>query len=254
MRIFDRIAVTGKGPLAVDFLLSPNHVAALASTGALCVGLTTVARLYPGPWLRPLSRGLAVLVIGWFAAYHVVVLLEGSYSLSSDLPLHLSDVVVVVAAAALWTWRPLVFELTFFWGLTASLQAILTPSLDPDEGPSSFFYWHYFITHSVVVLAAIFLAFGLGLSARPDVVRRMFLATAAWAVVASIGNVITDGNYMFLREPPETRSLLDYLGPWPWYIVGAAMLALVLYFLLDLPFRRRRALRADSTFVASRPP
>lgn len=68
----------------------------------------------------------------------------------------------------------------------------------------------------------------------------MFLATA-WAAVAATGNALTSGNYMFLRERRETASLLDYMGPWPWYIFGAALVALALLALLDLPFRRRRA-------------
>jgi hypothetical integral membrane protein (TIGR02206 family) len=92
-----------------------------------------------------------------------------------------------------------------------------------------------------VVLAAVFLVFGLGLTARPHAVRRVFLATAGWAALAAVGNALTGGNYMFLRERPETPSLLDYLGPWPWYILSAALLALALFALLDLPFRRRRA-------------
>jgi hypothetical integral membrane protein (TIGR02206 family) len=65
------------------------------------------------------------------------------------------------------------------------------------------------------------------------------LATAAWASVAAIGNAITGGNYMFLSEKPQTASLLDYMGPWPWYIISSALLALALFKLLDLPFRRR---------------
>jgi uncharacterized membrane protein YwaF len=42
--------------------------------------------------------------------------------------------------------------------------------------------------------------------------------------------------------------LLDLMGPWPWYILSGAMLAIAMFAVLDLPFRgRRRALaeRAD---------
>jgi hypothetical integral membrane protein (TIGR02206 family) len=186
------------------------------------------------------SRGLAVLLIAWVAAYYLVVPLRGQFEPDSDLPLHLTDIVTVTAALALWSRSPLLFELTYFWGLTAALLAVLTPGLDPDVGFSSFFFWHYFVTHSGVVLAALFLAFGLEMTARSGAVQRVFLATLAWALVATAGNLFTGGNYMFLRERPETPSLLDYMGPWPWYILSAAVLALSLFALLDLPFRSRR--------------
>jgi hypothetical integral membrane protein (TIGR02206 family) len=226
-------------PDSESFFLSADHVVALAATAALCVALPVLARSRPGVWTGRLSRALAVALLAWVVAYHLVVLLRGSYEADIDLPLHLTDAATLVAALALWSPRPLLFELTYFWGLTASLQAVLTPGLDADEGFPSFFYWHYFFTHSGVVVAALLLAFGLRLTARPGAVRRMFLATAAWAAVAAAGNALTGGNYMFLRERPETASLLDYMGPWPWYMLGAALLALALFALLDLPFRRR---------------
>jgi hypothetical integral membrane protein (TIGR02206 family) len=124
---------------------------------------------------------------------------------------------------------------------TASLQATLTPGLGADDRFPSFFYWQYFVTHSGVVLAAVLLAFGLGLTANPGAVPRVFLATAACAAVAAAGNALTGGNYMFLTKRPETASLLDYMGPWPWYILGAGLLAVAMFAVLDLPFRRRRA-------------
>ena len=46
---------------------------------------------------------------------------------------------------------------------------------------------------------------------------------------------------MFLRHPPRQDSLLDLMGPWPWYIPAAAALALALFWLLDRPFDGRRA-------------
>jgi uncharacterized membrane protein YwaF len=35
-------------------------------------------------------------------------------------------------------------------------------------------------------------------------------------------------------------SLLDYLGDWPWYIASGEFLAIALFYLLWLPFRKNR--------------
>jgi hypothetical integral membrane protein (TIGR02206 family) len=231
----------GTSERAESYVLSTEHLAALFATATLCVVLCVAARAHPGAWTRGVSRILAATLLGWFLAYHLVVALQGSYALDFDLPLHLTDAVTVVAAFALWRPAALLFELAYFWGLTAALQAVLTPGLGADDRFPSFFFWHYFVTHSGVVVAAVFLAFGVGLTTRPGAVARIFLATVAWAAVAAAGNILTGGNYMFLAERPETPSLLDYLGSWPLYIVAAAVLALVLFVMLDLPFRRRRA-------------
>jgi hypothetical integral membrane protein (TIGR02206 family) len=230
--------------------VAADHLAALATIAAMSVALPLAARLRPGGWTLWFARALGAVLVGWFLAYPVVVLSQGNYELDFDLPLHLTDAVTVVAAVALWTRRPLTFELTWFWGLTASLLAILTPDLGADDRFPSFFYWHYFVTHGGVVVAAVFLGVGLGLSARPGAVGRIFLATLAWAAVAALGNLLTGGNYMFFREKPDAATLLDYMGPWPWYIGTAALLALALFALLDLPFRRRPA----SPRAPTRPP
>jgi hypothetical integral membrane protein (TIGR02206 family) len=43
-------------------------------------------------------------------------------------------------------------------------------------------------------------------------------------------------NYMFTAHKPETASLLDVLGPWPWYLVSTEALAFVVFLLFYLPF------------------
>ena len=47
-------------------------------------------------------------------------------------------------------------------------------------------------------------------------------------------------NYGFLREKAEA-SLMDFIGPWPAYIGVMAVLALVFFAILTLPFRLTRA-------------
>jgi hypothetical integral membrane protein (TIGR02206 family) len=166
---------------------------------------------------------------------------RGTWTLERSLPLQLTDVVTIIAVLALWSPRPLLFELAYFWALTASLQAALTPNLD-STFPSLFFFT-YFATHCGAVVAAVFLAWGRGLVPRRGAVRRVFVATVAFAVVAGLGDLLTGGNYMFLREKPETASVLDLMGPWPWYILSGAMLAIAMFAVLEVPFRgRRRAL------------
>jgi hypothetical integral membrane protein (TIGR02206 family) len=173
---------------------------------------------------------------------HAAFVVRGTWDVEHNLPLHLTDLVTIVSVLALWTLRPRLVELTYFWALTASVQAVLTPNLT--EATAVIFAVTFFVTHSGAVVAAILLVAGLGLIPPAGAVRRAFGATLVVAAAAAAGDLVTGGNYMFLREKPSTASLLDVMGPWPAYIVSAAVLALALFALLDLPLRRPRAARA----------
>ena len=69
---------------------------------------------------------------------------------------------------------------------------------------------------------------------------RVFAITAGYTAVVGLVDALTGANYMFLRAPPGNWTLLRVLGPWPWYVVSAAGVALVLLVALDAPFWRRR--------------
>lgn len=220
-------------------LWSTEHFAALALSIALCVLVPALARApRHDSWGAGASRALALLIALAFAVDHTAAAVRGEWSADRYLPLHLSDVATIVAVLALWRPRPLLVELTYFWGLTASLQAVLTPSLGHTFPDIQFFT--FFVAHAGVVLAAVLLVAGRGLVPRPGAVARAFLATLLVAAGAGAGSALTGGNYMFLRNKPA-ESLLDVMGPWPWYIATAALLALALFAVLDAPFRRRRA-------------
>ena len=181
-----------------------------------------------------------MLVGGTYLVEHAWFVARGDWEFDFNLPLHLTDVVTIVAVLALWTQRPLLVELTWFWGLTASLQAVLTPDLGSADFPE-LLWLTFFVTHCGAVVAAVMLVVGCGIHPRPGAVKRAFAATVAVAAAAATANLLTGGNYMWLREKPEAGSLLDLMGPWPWYILGAGLLGLLLFWLLDLPYRRRRS-------------
>ncbi len=67
---------------------------------------------------------------------------------------------------------------------------------------------------------------------RPSAVWRVYAITVAFAGLAAIGTLVTGGNYMFLRHKPAHGSLLDFMGPWPFYILVAALLGLLMFLAL----------------------
>ena len=217
-------------------LLDGEHIGAMVATAATAAVAVPAARRWP----VPVSRALALLIGGTYLVEHAWFIARGTWSADFNLPLHLTDVVTIVAVLALWTARPLLVELTWFWGLTASLQAVVTPDLGSADFPE-LLWWTFFITHSGAVVAALVLVIGRGIEPRAGAVKRVFAATLIVAVAAGTANLLTGGNYMWLREKPDAGSLLDFMGPWPWYLVSAALLALLLFTLLALPFRRRPA-------------
>ncbi len=189
------------------------------------------------------ARALALLILaGWIGEYIADVAL-GTWTAQYDLPLQLTDAVSATAVLALWSRRALMVELLYFWSLTASLQAVLTPDLG--QNFPSVYYFTYFTYHVGAIVGACFLVFGCRLYPRPGAAWRVFVVTLAFTAVAGAADILTGGNYMYLRAKPEHSSLLSLMGPWPWYIASTVALGLALLLALELITNRLR--RRDLT-------
>ncbi len=225
-------------------ILSPEYFVPLGLLVVATVLLCVAARRAPGPWIRAVAPIIAFTIVVAELSWQPYVLANHSWSVATSLPVQLCDVGGFVAAAAL-LWRHLVLvEVAYFWGLGGTLQAVLTPDLQDHHFPS-FPYVQFYVTHDLVILAALFLVVGLGLLPRPGAVRRIYLLTLGFAVVVGLIDLVTGGNYMYLRVPAP-GSLLEVMGPWPWYIATGAVLTLVVLVILDAPFRLSRLCGHDA--------
>ena len=214
-------------------LLIPEHAAALAVIIPAVAVMVVAARRAPGSWMRVLAVVLVVDEVSWW-----IYLVAGNnvgISLVQSLPLQLCDVAIFVAALALWTRNQLLVEVTYFWGLAGTVQALLTPDL-PQHFPS-YPYFQYYIAHGGVVAAALLLVVGLKLHPRRSAVIRVAAITVGYAAVVAAVDALTQSNYMYLRTKPPSGSLLDLLGPWPVYILSAALVGAAMFAVLDAPFR-----------------
>jgi hypothetical integral membrane protein (TIGR02206 family) len=211
---------------------SPPHLAALAVLVVACPAAVWLVRRHPGRPATLLCRALAALIIAAWAGEYVADLVTHIWTIRYDLPLQLTDTISVTTAFALWTRRRLLVELVYMWALSASLQATVTPDLAWTF--PSVFYFTFFIYHEVAIVAALVLAFGLRIYPRPGAWWRTFAATCVVAACAGTADALIHGaDYMFLAAKPADGSLLSVLGPWPWYIVGAAAVGLAMLLVLS---------------------
>jgi hypothetical integral membrane protein (TIGR02206 family) len=212
---------------------------AVAIGAATCVSLCTACSRWPGAWVALAGRMISVVLVVDALLFVSVPLAKGQWSVQTSLPLALCDVALIVAAIACWwpQWM-LAVELTYFWGLAGTLQAVVTPDLSAGFPRLEFF--EFVVGHLGIVIAALFLVVGLKLRPRRGSVRRVFVITALYTAFVGWFDWLTGSNYMYLAAVPQHGSLLSVLGPWPWYILSAAGVALVLLLILDAPFRHHR--------------
>lgn len=196
---------------------SGQHAALLALFVVGAVGLVLLGRRQRGSSTlltrRLLAAGLACAAI----PNQLYVLSPGELSPGSSLPLELCDLAWVAAIWALLTRRRLPTALTYYWGLTLTVQGILTPSLGQDfPDPQWFVFWG---KHLLVVWSALYLTFGLGRGPTWRDYRWTVAVTALWVAVVYPVDVAFGANYGYLVRKPDSASLLDAFGPWPVYLL-----------------------------------
>jgi hypothetical integral membrane protein (TIGR02206 family) len=182
---------------------------------------------------RRFCRGFALVIGVLYATIQLASMVPPS--LGSSVPLQLTDLVSVVSAYALWTHRTWAFALTYYWGLLLSTQALVSPALTGPDFPH-YAFLAFWAIHLLVVWAAIYLTWGLGMRPSWRSYRITATVTVAWALLTFTFNSIAGTNYGFLNARPATGSLLDVLGPWPWYLVPAAALMFGAWALMTWPW------------------
>lgn len=177
---------------------------------------------------------IAFLLITQEIILNINRVMNGVWSMSESLPFHLCSFSVILIAIMMVTDSYKLFEIQYFWGLVGAPLAILTPDLT-NYGFPHFRFYQFFFSHGMILVGVFYMVFVKGYKPTLKSLGRSIMYTNIILPFIGIINWFTGGNYFFIARKPVTGSLLDFLGPWPYYIIWIEVLGLVLFFLCLLP-------------------
>jgi len=111
--------------------------------------------------------------------------------------------------------------------LAGSSQAVFTPDLR--EGFPTFPWATFFLGHCSVIMSAAYLVVRGRVRLTMASAWRVWGVSNGYLVVAGLVNWRLGTNFGYLAHKPFQPSLLDYLGPWPFYILAMELIALMLF-------------------------
>lgn len=222
----------------------PVHAGALLGIAAAAVILSLSAPRLGRIARRRLALGFAVVLpLNETVKTAVAVQVYGN-PLSASLPLHLCGMAAFLTAWVLWRRSYGAYEVAYFWGVGGTVPALLTPDLTAGFPDPAFFY--FFGTHGLILLGVLYATFACDYRPRLRSVGKTVLATLLLMLVITPVNLFLDANYMYLRAKPEGATLMDYLGPWPWYLPDLVVIGTGVCLLCYAPFAVAGGYRARS--------
>ena len=169
-------------------------------------------RLVGSPWLHPGPvENLPIGVCGWAVIFCSFMVVGKKQSL---------------------------FDIAYFWLLSGSLFALLTPTPLTFTGPTRFRFYQFWLEHTLGYIAIFYMIFVHKMRPTIQSAVRSYIALAVMAVIAYGVNVMIPGaNYLYMARPESAPSVLDILPPnFALRLLVMAAVITLLYGLAYLPW------------------
>lgn len=170
------------------------------------------------------------------------------------LPITVCGWAVVFASYMVVSKSQSLFDIVYFWLLSGTIFALITPTVITYTGPTRFRYYQFWFEHTLGYIAVFYMIFVHKMRPTIRSAIKSYSLLAVLATVAFFANrIIGPGaNYLFMAKPEDTPSILDILPPnfvLRLFIMAAAVT--LLFFLSYLPWliKDRRAKKATQAIV-----
>ncbi len=225
---------------------SIEHIAAVFILVLLGLVLTFWAKRSPHQSVA-ITRGFAWALTANVLIWQIVKAYVGQlpadhaayvpYHWGEDLPLNPCNWLAFVALAYSYKPQPWMWHMLYFFVWVFTFNAVLTPALY--ENFPHFTFCKFWVAHTGLVMFVIH----LNRLKAPQIRFKNLIHSYAYLQIFTLVCLITnaavgpEANYFFLAHKPFSASILDILGPWPYYIVQGDIIAFGLFVLAWLPYR-----------------
>lgn len=184
-----------------------------------------------------LAKILSIAVLGIKIAELIFRHYYYKETVAELLPLHLCPIVVILSIFMMFFHSEVLFQPIYFWSIGAFF-AIIMPELR--DGMTNFASQSFYITHFFILFstAYAFIHFRFRPTKAGFIWSFVLLITLAF-IMYFVNNKLGT-NYLYVNHPPVTKSLVDFMGPWPYYIFSLAGIDIAISFFMYLPFRKSK--------------
>lgn len=161
---------------------------------------------------------------------------------AGGLPINVCRSTPFVAMFGILTKNRKALAYTYFAGMGSNIMALVSPELFSTFPDLHFIL--FFITHWGNLLIILYIVHILRyVPTKKDLIFAIIAATVV--VLITFGfDYFTNSNYNYLMAKPVTPSLMEPLGPWPYYLLWCELIGIIMfsmfYFVLNLEPKNKK--------------
>ena len=194
--------------------------------------------------IQTFMKTSSLLVLFMTLSNHIILLINDSWTLKSNLPIHLCSVSALICCFIGFTKKnQLLFEFLFYAGIIGGLLSILTPQITL-YNEYYFFYIMFYFKHASIIAIPLFMRYGLNMKLTKFSWLKVFgLVNLLLLFVLPI-NALIDSNYLYVSRPPMVNNPLiiedlNKVFGIPTYVFYWEIILIVLVILFYYVFRHK---------------
>ena len=219
-------------------LFGPAHLTGLGLVALACLLIALFRKRFSPRGQRRMRWGLLALIYLCEGSWQIWMLATGQWTIQGMLPLWLCSVTSWTMPLLL-VWRSQrYYEWVYFMGVIGAALALSTPDLTIYGFPHYRFI-EFLTLHGAIIVAVVYMTVVEGFRPTWRSLPRVILITNLYWLFCAGVNRLIGSNYLYTSGKLPTPSLLDVLGPYPWYLLSMEGLGILFCVLLYLPFAIR---------------